>query len=168
MITPSARIPFRVLCIGVLSPLIAWSVISAQTTTGSLPQKKDSTIKRSPFIVTAGSDSGYAASETLAGTRLKTQLRDVGASLTDLTPEFHQDLAVNSLEQALLPRPRADTYDGAMGDNGSAMRNGTGPQHALLACLPSAGPRDLALPPFVPNFIRLDHLRSRFSGEQIL
>ena len=53
-----------------------------------------------PFEVSSEKDTGYAATETLAGTRMRTDLRDVGASLTILTPEFLRDLGVNSFDQA--------------------------------------------------------------------
>ncbi len=55
-----------------------------------------------PFEVSSDKDNGYAATETLAGTRMRTSLRDVGASLSILTPEFMRDLGVNSFDQALL------------------------------------------------------------------
>src|SRR5262245_5444613 len=61
-----------------------------------------SKVELPPFVVDVSTDRGYAATETLAGTRMRTSLRDVGASLTVLTPEFLQDLAATSLDKALL------------------------------------------------------------------
>ncbi len=46
----------------------------------------------SPFVVTTDRDAGYAATSTLAGTRLRTNLEDVGSSISVLTKEFLQDL----------------------------------------------------------------------------
>jgi hypothetical protein len=55
----------------------------------------------SPFEVTARADMGYEANETLSGTRLKTDLRDVATQVNVMTPEFLQDLAVTNLNDAI-------------------------------------------------------------------
>ena len=39
-------------------------------------------IELSPFEVTGGTDDGYRATSTLAGTRLRTDMRDIGASIS--------------------------------------------------------------------------------------
>jgi hypothetical protein len=70
------------------------------------------TITLSPFTVSTDKDNGYAATETLAGTRMRTNLRDVGASLTILTPEFLQDLAATNPQEALIYTPSIDTVSG--------------------------------------------------------
>ncbi len=45
----------------------------------------------SPFTVRGSEDSGYRATTTLAGTRLKTELRDIGSAISVLTEEFFKD-----------------------------------------------------------------------------
>lgn len=55
----------------------------------------------SPFTVTASNDEGYTASETLAGTRLKTNLRDLGASITLVTGALMNDLGAQDLQEVL-------------------------------------------------------------------
>lgn len=50
----------------------------------------------SPFEVTATSDSGYVATETLAGTRIRTDLRDVGSSISVVTKEFLKDIGATN------------------------------------------------------------------------
>jgi outer membrane receptor protein involved in Fe transport len=55
----------------------------------------------SPFVVDAAEDSGYQASATLSGSRLRTELRDVASSVTVLTSEFLDDLGVTNLESAM-------------------------------------------------------------------
>lgn len=91
------------------------------------------TVQLSPFEVTTGKDVGYAAQETLSGTRLLTSLRDVGASLAVLSPEFLEDLGVNSFDLALLFTPSVDTYQGDTESNlqGANMRFGNGQQVSL-------------------------------------
>lgn len=56
----------------------------------------------SPFEVRTSSDVGYEATETLAGSRLKTELKDVATQVTVMTPEFLQDLAITNLDEAML------------------------------------------------------------------
>ncbi len=55
----------------------------------------------SPFSVSGEDDQGYRATSTLAGTRLKTPLRDVGQSISVLTSEFFQDTGATDASTAL-------------------------------------------------------------------
>lgn len=48
----------------------------------------DEVVVLSPFEVSAGEDRGYAAADTLAGTRLRTNLRDVGSSISAVSAQF--------------------------------------------------------------------------------
>ena len=56
----------------------------------------------SPFIVEEGSESGYIATQTLAGTRLRSSLQDVGASVQVITTEFLDDIAATESNDLLL------------------------------------------------------------------
>ncbi len=56
----------------------------------------------SPFEVAAEKDDGYKASGTLAGTRLRTDLRDVAASITVVTKEFMNDIGANTINDLLV------------------------------------------------------------------
>lgn len=64
-------------------------------------KQDDSTIVLSPFTVNSGSDVGYQAGNTLAGSRLNTKLSETPASVTVFTEEFLKDLGATSLEQVL-------------------------------------------------------------------
>ncbi|HVT73740.1 MAG TPA: TonB-dependent receptor plug domain-containing protein [Lacunisphaera sp.] len=66
----------------------------ARTPAGS---EDESTIILSPFEVSATKDTGYQATETLAGTRIRTDLKDVASAISVVTKEFIQDVgATNS------------------------------------------------------------------------
>lgn len=54
----------------------------------------------SPFVVNSSSDVGYMATESLAGTRLNSSLKDTATQVNVMTPEFLQDLAITSLDDA--------------------------------------------------------------------
>jgi hypothetical protein len=50
------------------------------------------TVVLNPFEVTTAKDTGYQATETLAGTRIRTNLADVGSAIQVVTKEFLQDV----------------------------------------------------------------------------
>ncbi|MBK1879189.1 TonB-dependent receptor plug domain-containing protein [Pelagicoccus mobilis] len=77
--------------------------------------EEDEIFELSPFTVDGADDSGYRANSTLAGTRLKSSLKDVGASISVATKEFMDDIGASDLENLL-------TYTGgteAPGINGN-------------------------------------------------
>jgi iron complex outermembrane recepter protein len=122
---------------------------SAQTVLASaVPAPDAGVLELSPFVVNVAADTGYAARETLAGTRLRTDLRDVGASLTVLTPEFMQDLAATSLDKALLFTPSVDAMEGDNSDinraAGTALRYGSGQNYSIRGFVTNSGGQDLS------------------------
>lgn len=64
------------------------------------PSRSDSVIELSPFQVSADSDQGYAARQTLSGTRFKTDLKDVPSQVSVMTKEFLEDIASVTPEDA--------------------------------------------------------------------
>jgi len=89
MKTPS-KLAFAVLLCAGLTRLGAQSA-PAPTPTPKPAQDED-TVVLSPFEVTSTKDNGYQATETLAGTRIRTELRDVGSALSVYTKEFLKDI----------------------------------------------------------------------------
>ena len=94
-----------------LAALVAWTSPSllAQTTApapaADEPKKdkeKDETIVLSPFEVAGAKDNGYAASSSLAGSRLNTSLKDVASAISVVTPEFMKDTGSTNLQQILV------------------------------------------------------------------
>lgn len=71
----------------------------------------------SPFEVTSDSDVGYQATSTLAGTRLRTDLRDIGSSISIVNEEFLRDTGSQNLEDVLIFTP--NTEIGGLGGNHS-------------------------------------------------
>jgi len=49
-------------------------------------------IELSPFVVSAEKDEGYHSTETLAGTRIRTDLRDVGSAISVYNKTFLEDI----------------------------------------------------------------------------
>ncbi|MGH7944832.1 MAG: TonB-dependent receptor plug domain-containing protein, partial [Opitutaceae bacterium] len=56
----------------------------------------------SPFVVNTEKDTGYAATNTLAGTRLNTELRDIGSSISIYTKNFLNDLGATNANEFLI------------------------------------------------------------------
>jgi len=75
---------------GLFKGLLALAVASAPSV--SAQDKGEEVYELSPFTVDGSSDVGYRATSTLAGTRLNTQLKDVGAAISVMTKELFDDI----------------------------------------------------------------------------
>lgn len=80
-------------------------------------------IMLSPFEVRSETDQGYAATQTLAGTRIRTELKDVGASISVITREFLNDVGATD-NQSLLQYTTNTQISGPRGTYGG-MGNST-------------------------------------------
>ena len=88
----------------------AWPVgllAQAQPTPAPKPGEEE-VILLSPFEVNATKDTGYQATETLAGTRIRTDLRDVGSAISVITKEFLQDIGATDNSTLLQYTPNAE------------------------------------------------------------
>lgn len=72
----------------------------------------------SPFTVTGGQDIGYQATSTLAGTRIRTNLSDIGTSISIVNKEFLDDTASTNLQDVLIFTPNTEV--GGVAGNFSA------------------------------------------------
>jgi len=64
--------------------------------------KPDEVTEMSPFTVSTESFQGYYASQTLAGSRLKTRVDEVASSIQILTPEFLDDVGATNATELFL------------------------------------------------------------------
>ncbi len=72
----------------IISVVTANTIITAQ-------DSDDEVFVLSPFAVEAGEDVGYVATSTLAGTRIKTEMKDLANSITVATRQMMDDLNAN-------------------------------------------------------------------------
>ncbi len=96
------------LALGALLP----RALHAQSTLPPTPpsQAEDAdAIELSPFTVQASSDLGYEASESLAGTGLRTKLTDMGASVSVVTARFLEDTGSTNLRELLVYQTNMET-----------------------------------------------------------
>jgi hypothetical protein len=70
---------------------------------------KETPITLSPFVIEATSDTGYLASTTLSGSRLKTDYRDVASQVTVMTPEFLADIGAFTADDAFTYSANTET-----------------------------------------------------------
>lgn len=96
-------------------------------------------VELSPFVVSAGEDTGYRATSTLAGTRIKTDLRDVGAAISVITEQFLRDTGAKNTEDLLIYTTSSEV--GGLSGNFSGLPN-TGPlRDAVLILRPNNNTR---------------------------
>lgn len=108
MTTPSRKI------LAALGALFTAGAVpaQAQSVASDRPQTEpEQTVVLSPFVVSTDSESGYLATETLAGMRLRTNLKDVGAAIDVLTDAFLDDVGAFDMNDALKYVPNMQYAD---------------------------------------------------------
>ena len=113
------------LAVGRASPASAPRTVAAAMSARASAPKSDETVQLSPFEVAAEKDDGYRATSTLAGTRLRTDLRDVAASISVITKDFMNDIAANNLGD-LLTYTAGTEVDGLAGNYSASGFNSGG------------------------------------------
>jgi outer membrane receptor for ferric coprogen and ferric-rhodotorulic acid len=88
------------LCLA-LAILPALPAQQATKPTGSANPSSSDAIVLSPFEVATTQDTGYAGQDTLSGSRLRTNLKDIAAAISPMTAEFLEDIAATNIETAM-------------------------------------------------------------------
>src|SRR5687768_8411072 len=81
--------------------LASAQTVSPPAATSSSSDPKE-TIELSPFVISETAETGWIATETLAGSRLRTNFKDIPNQIETLTMDFMQDLGVSTIDQALI------------------------------------------------------------------
>ncbi len=84
-----------------LLALMAASSAFAQAASVPAKPATDEAVTLSPFEVRTDKDTGYTATNTLAGSRLNTTLRDTPAAISVFTKEFLDDIGAINVTEAL-------------------------------------------------------------------
>ena len=89
-----------------LKTLAAVLTLGIAATPGKIAAQEDENLDDvydlSPFTVDASAEQGYVATQTLAGTRIASNLRDVPAQVDVMTMEFLEDVGAVSVDEAML------------------------------------------------------------------
>ncbi|HEU5077658.1 MAG TPA: TonB-dependent receptor plug domain-containing protein [Opitutaceae bacterium] len=92
-----------VLAMANLPPLVAQTAApNSNDDEKTKGKKEEQVIELSPFEVVTEKDNGYAATSSLAGSRLNTSLKDVASAIQVVTPEFLKDTGATDLKQILI------------------------------------------------------------------
>jgi len=86
----------------------AWPLSAQTVPANAKPEESEELVKLSPFVVNATLDNGYAATQTMSGTRLATSLRDVASVVSPLTLDYLKDIDATDLQKAILFTPGTD------------------------------------------------------------
>ena len=109
------------------SPMLTAQAVS---TGAAAKEEEEEFIELSPFEVESGEDTGYAATSSLAGSRLNTKLQDVASAISVVTAEFMADTGSKKLEDVLVYTTNTEVagiggnfYGGASGDRNTEYRD---------------------------------------------
>ncbi len=107
--------------VGLAASAVAQTESSAPAATPT--STEDDVVVLSPFEVNSTRDVGYLAQNTLAGSRLNTELKDTAAAISVLTPEFLKDIGATSMKDIILFQNNAvpDFGDADSNFNGNPM-----------------------------------------------
>lgn len=103
--------------------LAAQQADEARTATGAAEGAGEKAIQLTPFQVSTTKDSGYFAENTLAGSRLNTNLADLAASITVVTKQQMDDTAsldINDIFKYEASTEGSSTYTPSIVDRGTA------------------------------------------------
>lgn len=81
--------------------LLQVSAQQSNSQPASVGAASDATVVLSPFVVSTDTDNGYQASSTLAGSRVRTNLVDLGAPISVMTADLLNDLGAVNIQQAI-------------------------------------------------------------------
>jgi hypothetical protein len=126
-------------CFGYLLVLLTTSEpLSSQSTSpasvDAARSNGEGRIEMSPFVVDATRDTGYQATTTLAGTRLNTPVKDIGAAISIYTKDFLEDIGATNVNELLVFATSMEAagpggnYSGSTNDVNATEVVGNGPR----------------------------------------
>jgi len=101
--------PFRLLCAGLIPAVLGFSqsvppastAVRTQAEEAAAANEEASVVRLSPFTVDTTKDKGYRATNSTAGTRLNTPIKDLPMPIEVITAEFIRDIGANDLRDSL-------------------------------------------------------------------
>jgi outer membrane receptor protein involved in Fe transport len=147
--------------------LIADTTAWAQAVPPPASVTSDKIVELSPFVTTAGSEKGYVATSSLAGSRVNTELKDIAAQIDVMTPEFLSDIAAINIDEAVA----FSTNNGGPNEqnvgpnNGNTSTRAVGRARGFDAITPSA---DFYATNFPSDFYNVERLTIANGPQSIL
>lgn len=119
-------------------------------------EENDEIVELNPFIVMGGEDRGYQAQNSLGGSRLKSDLKDIASPTSSFTEQFMEDLAISNVDD--LAKYMLSTEFDSAEDNGNGQNNANGTNRPLRM-------RGLSMSRTI-NFFKSSFATDRFSVER--
>jgi outer membrane receptor protein involved in Fe transport len=86
-----------------IPPALAQTAPAAATTADAANQTEEEVVVLSPFVVSAsGGETGYGVKDTLAGTRVRTELKDISSSISVVNSQFLKDTGARNNQDLLV------------------------------------------------------------------
>ncbi len=142
-------------------PVVSTSASDANTS-------EEDIVELTPFVVAADADRGYQSTSTLAGTRLRTELRDVGAAISVVNAQFMTDTASTNAKDILVYT--TGTEAAGMGGNISGVSTGNGfsnPEEGLLSPNQQTRVRGLSGADLTRDFFATDIGMDSYNTERV-
>jgi outer membrane receptor protein involved in Fe transport len=121
---------------------------------------KEETIQLSPFTVSGERDTGYSATDSLAGTRLRTSLKDIAASISVVTKDFLDDIGATGTAELLVYTTGTEVvgvggnFSGSSSDtfsqNVEAQRESATPNNRIRGLAGADQTRNFFSSPYIP------------------
>ncbi len=139
MITAGAYVAAAVLSVAV-APRSLGQAAPAATPAAEPAANEDEVVVLSPFVVSAtDANSGYTVKDTLAGTRVRTELRDLGTAISVYNAQFMQDTGVKNAQDLLVYT--TNTEVGGLGGNFAGMGNTNAMSERTASLRPNSNTR---------------------------
>ena len=123
-------------------PLVGQDARPAPAPTTPPAASEEEVVVLSPFEVTAESDTGYVATDTLAGTRIRSDLKDIGSAISVVTKDLMND--IGATDATTLLQYTTNTEVGGTRGVFSGMNGATNEQGSLINPVSSQRVRGLA------------------------
>ncbi len=140
---PSASFPrATAISIALIASTTLAPFASAQAVAPAAADKKADavdTVQLAPFEVTTSKDEGYVAQNTTAGSRLNTNLKDIGAAISVFTAEFLTDIGATNLTDLSQYTVNTARVDGMVGDVANGNEFSSNDTSFRVRGLPTAG-----------------------------
>lgn len=139
-----------------ISSLGKWAVVALLVlpNTTQAQETDEDVFMMNPFVVEAPDEKSYTINETLAGTRVKTDVRDLAASISTVSEFFLED--TNSTGQEDLLVYTTNTEVGGLGGNFSGLGNTGNLNENLIAPHTNTRVRGLSQADNTRNYFRTD------------
>ena len=122
------KTPYHARWLSALALFLPAPFVVGQSTDPTAVLDDEEVVTLSPFTVDASEEEGYRATSTLAGTRIKTDVKDVGASVSIYTQEFLEDINGQKLDDVLTFTANTEVggvngnFQGFSGENDTSVR----------------------------------------------